>query len=73
MYRYRTVPSVSNKQKNLPIKKPTILIFCLFLESTLENTRIRIQIQTRVCNPLFGSKDPDPAQNVTDPDPDPGL
>jgi hypothetical protein len=47
------VPTVSNKQKNL--------LFVGILKVTDEQGRIQIR------NQLYGSKDPEPSQNVTDP------
>ncbi len=49
--------SKSNKQKNLDINKFLVAI----LKVTDENSRIRILSQR------YGSADPDPYQNVTDP------
>ncbi len=46
----------SNKQKSLKTK----LIFGCILKATDEKSRIR--------NPVYGFKDPDPYQNVMDPE-----
>ncbi len=52
---------VRNTQKNLPVVNK--LMFCWHLKSHLtEKRRIRIR------NPVYGSKDPDPPRNVTDPE-----
>jgi hypothetical protein len=50
------VPTIRNKHKNF--------VFVGFLKATDEKSRIRIQIHYSV----YGSKDPDPYQNFTDPE-----
>jgi hypothetical protein len=52
------VHTVSNKRKNLEKKT----YFVGILKSTNEKSWIPIR------DPLYGSKDPDPYQNVTDPE-----
>jgi hypothetical protein len=53
----------TGKQKTLGKK----LFFYGILIATYKGM-IRIRIQIRIRNPVYGSKDPDPYQNVTDPD-----
>ncbi len=56
-----TVPTVSNKQKE---EKKLILVG--IEKATDEKSRIRIRIQ--ILNSVYGSKDPDLSQTVTDPE-----
>jgi hypothetical protein len=46
------------------------LVFFWHFETIDDETRIRIrfQIWIRTHNPVYGSKDPDPSQHVTDPE-----
>ncbi len=56
------VPKVINKQKNLEKKT----LFCWHLESLC--LKEQDLDPGRICIPVYGSKDPDPHQNVTDPE-----
>jgi hypothetical protein len=50
---------VSNKQN---LEKNFVDI----LKANEEKSRIRSRIKIRIRNPFYGSKDPDPSQNVTE-------
>jgi hypothetical protein len=60
------VPKESNKQNKLQKN----LFFVEILEVTDEKSRIRSRIRSGIgcVNQVTGSKDPDPYQNVTDPE-----